>query len=230
MKGITGHSSYPKYLLTRIGEVLPARAVYFLDASTNYLEVGRWMRANGYDARRRFSGRQDLFDLVAREIGSREVLYLEFGVFRGEAMRYWSKLLTNPNSKLHGFDSFEGLPENWLPESQKGHFATHGAIPQIEDDRVEFFKGWFEETLPKYKCPAHEALVINLDADLYSSTIYVLRALQSYIVPGTYIYLDEFNHRDHELRAFDEFMSETGMKFSLVGASRAMQHAVFKRM
>src|ERR1017187_1233263 len=61
------------------------------------------------------------------------------------------------------------------------------AIPQIDDNRVEFFKGWFE-TLPKYRCPPHEVLVINLDADLYSPTISVLRALQINIVPGTYIY------------------------------------------
>ena len=78
-------------------------------------------------------------------------------------------------------------------------------------------------------CPPHDALVINLDADLYSSTICVLNALKNEIVRGTYIYFDEFNHRDHELRAFDEFIDETGMKFSLVGVTRTMQHALFRR-
>lgn len=65
-------------------------------------------------------------------------------------------------------------------------------------------------------CPLHEVLVINLDADLYSSTICVLKVLKDEIIPGTYIYFDEFN-RNHELRAFDELMNETGMRFSLVG-------------
>jgi hypothetical protein len=218
-----------KYVLTRFGAFLSARTVYNLNASINYLEVGRWMRAKGYDTRRRFSRREELFDLVGKQVGNREVLYLEFGVFQGQATRYWSKLLLNLNSKLHGFDSFEGLPEEWLPHRQKGHFATDGAIPQIDDNRVEFFKGWFDETLPKYKCPPHEVLVINLDADLYSSTISVLKALQINIVPGTYIYFDEFNHRDHELRAFDEFINQTGMKFFLVGATRTLAQAVFRR-
>jgi len=160
---------------------------------------------------------------------NREVLYLEFGVFQGDATRYWSKLLRNRNSKLHGFDSFEGLPERWLPHRQKGHFATGGSVPQIDDDRVEFFKGWFHETLPNYMCPPHEVLVINLDADLYSSTISVLKALHASIVPGTYIYCDEFNHRDHELRAFDEFLNETGMEFSLVGVTRTLAHVMISR-
>jgi hypothetical protein len=222
--------NYFKYFLTRVGAFLSARVVYSLNASINYLEVGRWMRAKGYDTSRRLSRRAELFDLVGKQVCNREVLYLEFGVFEGAATRYWSKLLLNPNSKLHGFDSFEGLPESWLPHRHKSYFSTHGAIPQIDDNRVEFFKGWFDETLSKYKCPPHEVLVINLDADLYSSTICVLKALQTDIVPGTYIYFDEFNHRDHELKAFDEFINETGMKFSLVGATRALQHIVFRRM
>jgi Macrocin-O-methyltransferase (TylF) len=222
-------SSWIKYSLTRLGAFLPARAIYSLNASIGYLELGRWMRAKGYDTRQRFSRREELFDLVGQQVRDREVLYLEFGVFQGEATRHWSKLLLNPKSKLHGFDSFEGLPENWLPHRQKGYFATSGEIPQIDDNRVTFFKGWFDQTLRTYKCPPHDALVINLDADLYSSTICVLNALKNEIVRGTYIYFDEFNHRDHELRAFDEFIDETGMKFSLVGVTRTMQHALFRR-
>jgi hypothetical protein len=57
-----------------------------------------------------------------------------------------------------------------------------------------------------------------------------LKALKDNIVPGTYIYFDEFSNRNHELRAFDEFINESGMKFSLVGATRIMQQVVFKRV
>lgn len=219
-----------KYWLTRLGSLLSAHTVYRLNALINYLEVGRWMRAKGFDTSRRFSRREELFDLVGDQISDRKVLYLEFGVFQGAATRYWSRLLLNPSSKLCGFDSFEGLPENWIPDRQKGHFSTNGKIPQIDDGRVEFIKGWFDESLSNYKCPPHEVLVINFDADLYSSTISVLRALQIYIVPGTYIYFDEFNHRDHELRAFDQFINENDMNFSLVGATLGLQHTVFKRI
>jgi hypothetical protein len=218
-----------KYLLTRIGSYLSPGAIYGLNAVNNYLAVGRWMRGQGYDVTHRLDRREQLYELVGTQVGDRRVLYLEFGVAQGHATRYWCKLLHNPQSKLHGFDSFEGLPEDWLPQSPKGAFATGGQIPRIEDVRVEFFKGWFEDTLPHYQCPQHEVLVLNMDADLYSPTRFVLDMLENQIVPGTYIYFDEFNHQFHEMRAFDEFLRRTGMKFSLVGVTRALKHVLFQR-
>jgi Macrocin-O-methyltransferase (TylF) len=220
-----------------LAEILPdlggghisQNAIYGLNAVVNYLAVGQWMRAHGYDVTRRFETREQLFDLVGAEVGDKAVLYLEFGVFDGATTRYWSKLLRNPKSRLHGFDSFEGLPENWLPHRPKGHFSLGGTVPQMDDCRAQFFKGWFEESLPKYVCPPHDVLVMNLDADLYSSTMCVLMSFRDTIVPGTYIYFDEFNHQFHELRAFDEFVSQTGMSFELLGTNRTMEHALFRR-
>jgi hypothetical protein len=106
-----------------------------------------------------FSGaparRVQVFAIAGEQIRDREVLYLEFGVYRGRSMRIWSRLLCNPRSKLHGFDSFEGLPESWVPGVEKGYFAMDGAVPLIEDSRVSFFKGWFSKTLPKYDAQQH---------------------------------------------------------------------------
>jgi hypothetical protein len=53
--------------------------------------------------------------------------------------------------------------------------------------------------------------------------------LRDAIVPGTYIYFDEFNQQFHELRAFDEFIKETGMKFRLLGVTHTLEHALFQR-
>jgi len=39
-----------------------------LDAIINYLEVGRWMRANGYDINHRLKRREQLFDTVAARV------------------------------------------------------------------------------------------------------------------------------------------------------------------
>src|ERR1035441_3022927 len=175
-KGISrlGKGRLLKYLLTRVGCWISQETLYNLNAAVNYVAVGQWMQQRGYNTFGRLGSREGLFDLVGAQVGDREVLYLEFGVFDGAATRYWSRLLRNPKSKIHGFDTFEGLPESWLPQRSKGCFSTGGVVPQIDDPRVAFFKGYFEETLPMYKCPSCEVLVINLDPDLYSSTQTVL--------------------------------------------------------
>ena len=82
-----------KYCLTRAGELLSPHLIYNLDSTVNYLEVGRWMRASGYDTACRVRRREQLFNIVAADIAQRDVLYMEFGVYQGDTIRYWSELL-----------------------------------------------------------------------------------------------------------------------------------------
>jgi Macrocin-O-methyltransferase (TylF) len=184
---------------------------------------------------RRFSparvrDRRACWDLVAGQIGDRRVLYLEFGVHRGASMRYWSRALAHPESQLHGFDSFEGLPEDFDVAGgyPKGRFSTGGAPPEIDDPRVTFFKGRFERTLPQYELPDHDVLFVNMDADLYSSTIFVLNHLREAFRPGVFLYFDDLSRPEHELKAFDEFLRETGLRFRAVVADRSLNNAVFE--
>jgi hypothetical protein len=218
-----------KSALTRLGERCSPGTIHRLNAIVNYLEVGRWMRAHGFDTSRRVDTRDEIFELIAADVADDAVLYLEFGVFEGASMRAWSRLLRNPGSQLHGFDSFEGLPEEWSLNENRGHFSTGGEPPRIDDSRVRFFEGWFEDTLPAYEPPPHERLVVNVDADLYSSAARVLAAVEPLLEPGAYVYFDEFNDRMHELRAFDEFLGRTGMRFSAVAVSRELAHVAFRR-
>lgn len=121
------------------------------------------------------------------------------------------------------------MPEQWddhgasTSPKKKGHFTTEGKVPQISDPRVKFFKGWFEETLPHYEFVDSPNVVIFLDADLYSSTAFVLNTLKPHIRVGTILYFDEFWDRQHESRAFEEFLIETGMKFELIVATYGME-------
>ena len=110
-----------KVLLTKFGYYSSEGMTEALDGVANYLEVGRWMRARGFDVPRRVECRERVFDRMSADISESRVLYLEFGVYRGASMIYWSKLLRSPSARLHGFDSFEGLPEIW-------HFAPIGAF------------------------------------------------------------------------------------------------------
>ena len=215
--------------LTRLGENLRPTHIQKLNSCLNYLEVGRWLKAKGFETQPRYASRDLLYRALAEGVATAKVLYLEFGVWQGESMHEWSKLLQNPASSLHGFDSFEGLPEDWDARRPQGTFDLQGAPPEFDDPRVVLHKGWFDQTLPDFVLPEHERLVINVDADLYSSTIYVLDHLRDAIRPGTIIIFDEFCDRLHELRAFGEFLKKTGMRFDFVGGTANLEQAAFER-
>ncbi len=218
-----------KQALTHVGASLPRAGLRALNGAVNYLEVGKWMSTHGFEPGRRFDTRDDLFGEIAEAVGDDPVLYVEFGVHEGESMRTWMRLLRHPESALHGFDSFEGLPESWSYEEGRGHFSTQGRVPTFDDPRVVIFPGWFDETLPSYEPPAKDHLVIAIDSDLYSSAALVLDTLAERIVPGTFLYFDEFQDRAHELRAFSDFLDRTGYTFRLFGATRELAHVAFVR-
>jgi hypothetical protein len=218
---------YFKCFLTLIGAQLPNPALLQLQAFVNYLRIGRWMHNHGFFFPKRVSSREKVWAAMIARVRGQKVLYMEFGVSHGTSMRFWSRELKSPTSVFHGFDSFEGLPEQSGPW-HKGQFGTSGRVPIIDDSRVSFFKGWFDQVLPHYHLPAHDVLVVNMDADLYSSTVYVLNYLRPQIKPGTLIYFDEMNHLDHELRAFDEFTSQNSIEFRPVCADRTLAHVSFE--
>ncbi|HAB38304.1 MAG TPA: hypothetical protein DCE52_09985 [Rhodobacteraceae bacterium] len=149
-----------------------------------------------------FFTRWKLFDYVAT-LTRRERPFYEFGVFRGDAFRYLIKIY----GKGYGFDTFDGLPEDWHSE-QAGSYSSEGQVPNIPGG--DFIVGAFEETLPLYfseKRPM--ASLINFDADLYSSTICALNNCQMIIDEDTVLVFDEFivneNWELDEFKALNEF-------------------------
>ncbi len=142
---------------------------------------------------RRIPRREDVWRAALDAIGAnRKILFLEFGVFEGESIRYFSKALTHPGSRLVGFDSFEGLPEDWGHRAT-GSYSAKGKIPDIQDERASFAVGWFQDTLPPmvFDASQFDAVLVHLDADLYSSTLFVLTELWRRF-PKTYAIFDEF--------------------------------------
>jgi Macrocin-O-methyltransferase (TylF) len=222
-----------KRVLAEIGSRTPKSVFGRLESALDYLNVGRWMKDHQFSPNYLLKDRRELISTVGKLVCEDEVLYLEFGVWQGDSIRQWSEILKHRRSRLHGFDSFEGLPEDWDAHAdsilRKGHFSTNGKLPLIADDRVKFFKGWFEDTLPLYEFIDSPTLVIFLDADLYSSTSYVLKRLSAHIKVGTILYFDEFWDRDHEMKAFDEFVSQTHMSFESLAATYGMRNVAFRR-
>jgi len=182
----------------------------------NYIDTGAWLRTVSSEIPANYYERGRLFEDALARVKGKTPLYLEFGVWEGESLRWWSKHLTNPAARFVGFDSFEGLPERWNMFVDAGDFALDN-VPQFDDERVSLEVGWFSDTLSTFKVPEHDQLIVNIDSDLYSSAVEVLSTLESYLVPGTLIYFDEFADRDHELRAFKEFLGRTGLQVDALG-------------
>lgn len=220
-----------KHTLTRIGARLHPAILHRMQMVLNYMVLGRWMREQGFSVPPRVADRAQVFDAVAQRVQNRHVLYLEFGVARGDATQYWVEAITDPTARFYGFDSFEGLPEDFDQTSSQlktGHFDTGGQVPQIDDPRVAFVKGWFQDTLPSFEVPEHDVLVLNMDADLYTSTRFVLDYLKPYIRPGTFVYFDDLSRPEHEPKAFSEFMKDTGLKFRIVSADKTLNRVFFE--
>lgn len=144
---------------------------------------------------------------------SPDELWLEFGVNSGDTINYFSQFTQD---MVYGFDSFEGLPEEWRKGFPKGYFSRSGSLPVVNEN-VHLIKGWFADTIDDFleRTPGNVGFV-HLDADLYSSTKCVLDALTRHdrIKPGCVMLFDEiFNYHGYdgpngELRALYEWSSE----------------------
>lgn len=130
----------------------------------------------------------------------------EFGVYSGKSLRIIASRM-----QVVGFDSFQGLPEDWRPGFPQGKFDDLGVIPQGHaPDRAMIVPGWFEDTAPKFPFPP--LALVHIDCDLYSSTVTALDAVRPYISEGTIFVFDEYEGYEgweqHEAKAWQEFIAK----------------------
>ena len=162
-------------------------------------------------------------------------LWMEFGVFTGRSLEQFSRKAPN---EIYGFDSFEGLPEYWDSDNPKGCYSLGGKIPPgyiVGDNHsmfdsnlpqnwkpwpknVKLVKGLFSETLPKFLEKFEgDAAFVHIDGDLYSSAKDVLDNLKLRFKTGSIVVFDEIldypEYREHEIKAFAEFLLETGFGY-----------------
>ena len=136
-----------------------------------------------------------LYHHAAHIIGGNEPLtYLEFGVAGGNSLRKMTREFDNANALFVGFDSFVGLPEAWMM-LDRGAFSNNGNVPAIDDSRVTFVQGWFQNTfhsnLEWLRPHLRGRVLIHFDADLYSSTLFLLTSLWPHC-PDYYFIMDDF--------------------------------------
>ena len=142
--------------------------------------------------------------------------YAEFGVYRGGSARFIHTLMFG-DRKLHLFDSFEGLPEDWTDAKKAGTFKlASDEIPNFNPRRTVVHKGWFKNTVPAWAKTMDRPLAfVHMDADLYSSTVDVLFNIDKLVTKGTVILFDEyvFGAEDHEHRALTDWAQKYHRQF-----------------
>lgn len=142
---------------------------------------------------------------------------LEFGVATGTTLALIVE--HHAHGPVHGFDSFEGLPEPWRPGWDQGEFAQPD-LPEVPG--AELVVGLFADTLPGFLAE-HPGPVsfLHLDADLYSSTTLVLEQVGPRLVEGTVVLFDEYLNfpgwQEHEHRAWTEHVARTGLQWEYLG-------------
>lgn len=144
---------------------------------------------------------------------------LECGVYHGRSL---SIIAARTAGTVHGFDSFEGLPEAWNADEAAGAYSTNGRMPEVAAN-VVLHPGWFEDTLPRFFATCDTPIrLLHVDCDIYSSTHTVLACARGHLRTGSVVVFDDLlgypGYQDHELRAFEEFVQQQEITWELVAA------------
>jgi hypothetical protein len=154
---------------------------------------------------------------------------IETGVWRGGTTIFMRAILAahgDTTRQVWVADSFQGLPkpdvarypadEGWdhthfsqlavSLDQVKANFARYDLL----DDRVQFLKGWFKDTLPH--APISRLAVMRLDGDLYESTMDALTALYPKLSPGGYVIIDDYGAINACRQAVHDFRNTHGIE------------------
>jgi hypothetical protein len=168
----------------------------------------------------------------------------EFGTHGRTARVICRKLAVfQSNLPVHFFDSFEGFPRATMagdidaPHVVSNIWPEHGSAPPVSPQQlrtmleeflppgqIKIYAGWFADTLPTIRKGTMFSM-INMDCDLYQSTIEVLRFLFGHrmISDGCLILFDDWSCNNAspkygERKAWSEIIAEFRVNYSDAGA------------
>jgi len=152
-------------------------------------------------------------------------LFLEFGVYKGDSINTFSNYLLHKNLIIYGFDSFEGLEEEWITDSYNpvGTFSLNKKTPKVNKN-VKLIAGKVQTTLENFlkKNSQDKIAFAHMDMDTYTPTKYVLDKIKPLLAKGSVILFDEFygyqNWEKHEYKAFTELFNENEYKYIAFGS------------
>jgi hypothetical protein len=186
-----------------------------------HMVMARPIRAKKYGG----GGRLDLLE-HALSLTTVDGFHAEFGVYKGESLTFVADRI---EGVAYGFDSFEGLPDDWFLDVGRKAYDLGGRLPELKAQKgnVRLVKGWFDQSLPGFAGEvAGPAAFLHIDCDLYESTRCVFEVLGDRVVPGTVIVFDEYwnypGWENHEFKAFQEFCARRGVTYRYVAFTPLM--------
>jgi hypothetical protein len=148
-------------------------------------------------------------------------LICEFGVCTGNSTNLIAKKISP--REVYGFDSFEGLPDDWVIGNikvPKGFLAIDPSKLHFEPN-VKLVKGYFCNSLPPFlKDHTEPVSLLHIDCDTYESTVDIFKHTSPRFQVGTVIVFDEVlgdMGTENELKAFQELVLRQRFGFEWLG-------------
>ncbi len=205
--------------------------LYYLTKLSSWIQKNKKIAYNDFPSKWKYEKRYPMYKWVIdnESLLNSPVNYLEFGVAGGNSLRWFLEQLPGTENRFYGFDTFTGLPEDF-GMFKKGMFSTHSQLPVIDDNRVTFYQGLFQQTLPGFLngLTNTKKNILMMDADLYSATLYVLSSMAPYLKKGDIIFFDEFGVPKHEFKAYRDFVQSYYTNLKLIAAANNYYFTAFR--
>jgi O-methyltransferase len=165
-----------------------------------------------WNQKKRHSDKHYFFQTAFEFISDNEINgdYHEFGCHRCRTFRMAMLEASRhflDDMKFYAYDSFCGLPESDESHTlgsrwRKGALSTSADeflklinSSGFETERVELFKGFYDDSLKNIDTKKKfdkKAALINIDCDLYESSIPVFEYISTLCQEGTVLYIDDY--------------------------------------
>ena len=145
--------------------------------------------------------------------------FLEFGVFKGQSTKLFSKILLQIDKKIFCFDSFEGLSSDWKGTAfAKGQFSLEKKDRPKFPENVEIIEGNIFETLDNFikKNKDLKISFVHFDLDIYDVTKFALKKIKPFLSKRAVILFDQIHHVQgwkNEYKALTEVFNENEYEF-----------------
>ena len=198
------------------------RGPYSLEAIISHILDSDRIQSSDLKGGRMAGDRYEVLSHAVRVACAIPGVALEFGVFKGQTLKRIARDV-RPDRVVVGFDTFEGLPEDWGELLPKGHFQT--ALPSFDDyPNVVLQVGQIEETLPRYLADSPPAIcLVHIDCPHYSINKFILRHIAPFVPVGGVIVFDEYygypTYEEHEYRAWEEIRESFGLETAAIAYS-----------